>query len=574
MGVDVYDLVIRGGHIVDGTGQPAFVGDVAVKGGKIAAIGTFEGEGAEEIDATGLLVTPGWVDMHTHYDGQVTWDPYLTPSGWHGVTTVVMGNCGVGFAPVRPKDREWLIETMEGVEDIPGTALTEGIKWEWETFPEYLDALEGMPHAIDLGTQVAHSALRGYVMGHRGAENDDASPEEIVEMKKIVVEALEAGALGFSTSRTSLHKTSAGNLMAGTYASREELFGIGEAIRDVGHGVFELADEHQNVPEDTTWLTDLAELTGQPVVFNLSQIDQAPQVWKRGLEAVEKAQAKGVPLYCQVAGRAIGVMQCWQGTVNPFLLTNAHAEISHLPWEERLEALRDPERKARLLAEEPFFVGEFEAFVTRSFDKMFLFGEHNDYEPSPDNSIAAIAERRGVTPMEVAYETLMANDGTGMIYFPLFNYAEGSLEPLRQLHTHPGTRMGLSDGGAHCGAVCDSGMPTFMVTHWTRDRSRGERIPLEHIVKRQTSQTAEFYGLHDRGVLAPGYLADVNIIDYDALRLEAPKMVFDLPAQGRRLVQRARGYRWTIKSGEIIMRDDAPTGAMPGKLVRGPQPAP
>ncbi len=570
----MYDVVIRGGRVVDGTGAPARLADVAIQGDRIVAVGHIEDKGREEIDAAGMLVTPGWVDMHTHYDGQVTWDPYLTPSGWHGVTTVVMGNCGVGFAPVRPEDRDWLIDTMEGVEDIPGTALHEGIRWSWETFPEYMDALEATPHAIDYATQIPHSAVRGYVMGRRSAENEAASPAEIAQMREIVVEALRAGALGFSTSRTPLHKTAEGNLVAGTFAEHEELLGIAEGIAEVGFGIFEVADEHQRVPEDVSWLRKIAEITKQPVIFNLSQVAEDPHLWRKGLEAVEEAQADGLPLFCQVAGRAIGILMTWQGTAHPFALCNAYAQISHLPWPERLEKLRDPVVRAGIIADTPFFVGEFESFVTRTFTNMFLLGEHNDYEPAPEDSIAARAERIGKSAAEVAYDALMERDGTAMLYFPLFNYAEGSLELLHELHSHPGTRMGLSDGGAHCGAICDSGMPTFMLTHWTRDRERGERLPLEWIVHRQTQQTAVFYGMQDRGVLAPGYLADVNIIDYERLSLQAPKLVFDLPAEGRRLVQRAEGYRYTLKSGQIIMADGQPTGPLPGKLVRGPQAAP
>jgi N-acyl-D-amino-acid deacylase len=570
----MHDVVLRNGFVVDGTGAPGFAGDVAFVGGRISEVGQVAGRGREEIDCRGRLITPGWVDMHTHYDGQVTWDPYLTPSGWHGVTTVVMGNCGVGFAPVREADRDWLIGVMEGVEDIPGTALHEGIRWGWQTFPEYLDALERLPLAIDIGTQVPHSAVRAWVMGRKGAEDDAASEGEIDQMRAVVLEALKAGALGFSTSRTSLHKTAEGVLVAGTFATEAELFGIGRALKQAGHGVFELADEHSQVPADLSWLTRLAEETGRPVVFNLSQVDQAPGLWRQAVAGLEAAAARGVPLYAQVAGRSIGILQTFHGTAHPFVLTEPWAGISYLPWEEKAARLRDPAFQRALVEAVPFHVGAFEAFVTRSFQKMFPMGEDSDYEPSPETSVAAIAARTGQAPAEVALQALLADDGHGTLYFPLFNYSETNLDLLHELHQHPRTRMGLSDGGAHCGAICDGGMPTFMLTHWTRDRTRGPKLALEHVVMRQTSQTAAFYGLHDRGVLAPGYRADVNLIDYDRLRLPPPRMVWDLPAGGRRLVQRAEGYDRTWCAGRCIMIDGQPTGELPGRLVRGPQGSP
>jgi N-acyl-D-aspartate/D-glutamate deacylase len=568
----MYDVVLRNGLIVDGSGAPPFVGDVAMVGERIVAVGKVTGKGRHEEDCSGLLVTPGWVDMHTHYDGQVTWDPYLTPSGWHGVTTVVMGNCGVGFAPVRREDRDWLIGVMEGVEDIPGSALSEGIDWDWETFPEYLDALERVPLAIDVGTQVPHSAVRAWVMGRRGAENDQATEEDIGKMRALVAEALRAGALGFSTSRTPLHKTATGVLVAGTFASEAELVGIAGALADAGHGVFEVADEHAAVPADLRWMKKLAEVSGQKVVFNLSQVDQSPSLWKTALEGLDEAQEQGIELYAQVAGRAIGILQTFQGTAHPFALTQPWVEMSLLSWEEKRERLKDRDVQRALIEAEPFFVGEFEQFVTRSFDKMFVLGPDNDYEPDASKSVAAIAAREGREPVAVALEILLSDDCAGTLYFPLFNYSAGDLEVLHTMHTHPRTRMGLSDGGAHCGAICDGGMPTFMLTHWTRDRTRGPKMSLPYIVKRQTSETARFYGLHDRGVLNVGYRADINVIDYEGLRLRAPAMVNDLPAGGRRLIQRADGYRMTWCAGELIMRDGEPTGVLPGRVIRGPRP--
>ena len=566
----MHDLVIRGGRVVDGTGAAAYSADVAIDGGVVTEVGKV-GSGKRELDADGLLVTPGFVDIHTHFDAQVTWDPYLTPSSWHGCTTVVMGNCGVGFAPVMPDRHEWLIGLMEGVEDIPEAALTEGIKWGWETFPEYLDALERSPHAIDFGTQVPHGALRGYVMGDRGSANEDATADDIERMYGLVKESLEAGALGFSTSRTLLHKASDGRYVPGTFAAADEIFGIGKALRDAGHGVFQLAAQHEDVPKELEWMKKLAREYGTPVMFNLSQIDSSPDLWRESARILDEIHAEGLPIYAQVAGRAIGIMMNWRGTAHPFAAHLAWIEMHQEPWETQWARMQTPEFRDRLIDGERFDLPEFETFVTRSFDKMYPLENGVDYEPDPRNSIAAIAARQGKQPELVAFEQLMKNDGNAMLYFPLFNYTGGDLEVLRELHSHPQTRMGLSDAGAHCGAICDGGMPTFMLTHWTRDRTRGEKLALEHVVRRQTRDTARAFGLNDRGTLEPGMKADVNLIDYERLNFEAPRLVWDLPAGGRRLVQRATGYVATVCSGEIIAQNGEPTGAMPGKLVRGPQ---
>ena len=500
----MHDLVIRKGHIVDGSGAERFVGDIAIDGDVIAAVGKDVGRGRREIDASDRLVTPGWVDMHTHYDGQVTWDPHFTPSGWHGVTTVIMGNCGVGFAPVRREDRDWLINVMEGVEDIPGSALSEGIRWGWQSFPEYMDVIEKLPHSVDFATQVPHSAVRGFVMGQHDSENDEATPEQIHQMKELVKEGLQAGALGFSTSRTSLHRTAAGAFVAGTFAKKAELFGIAEALREVGYGVFECANEHVTMGQDIEWMEELASTIGLPVIFNLSQTDFAPELWKEVVGKLDAAVERGAPLWAQAAGRAIGIVMAWRATAHPFRLHPTWLELEKLPWEQMLAELRRPEVKARMLTEKPHELGVFEAYITQTFEKMYVL-EAAEYEPAPSESLAARAKREGVSAAELAYDALLHHDGEGMLYFPLFNYADGDLELLRTLHSHPRTLMGLSDGGAHCGAICDSGMPTFMLTHWTRDRSRGGGVlPLEHIVHRQTQQTAAFYGLHDRGLLRPG----------------------------------------------------------------------
>lgn len=570
----MYDLVIENGKLVDGTGAPARITSVAIKDGKIAAVGDGLGPAKRVIDASGKLVTPGFVDMHTHFDAQVTWDPYLTPSSWHGVTTVVMGNCGVGFAPAAPDKHDWIISLMEGVEDIPGAAMHEGIQWAWETFPEYLDALEKAPRAIDFGAQVPHGPLRAYVMGERGAKNDEATPDDIEKMATIVKDGLKAGALGFSTSRTLLHKSTDGEFVPGTFASRDELFGIAKVLKEVGHGVFQCASEHTQMPKEFQWMKVVAAEYGRPVIFTLSQTDMKPDLWKEIVGLLEEAATHDIPIFAQSAGRAIGVMMCWRGTAHPFATYPSWQEVKDLPWPEIKAKLMDPEFKAKMLAETPLDMGFFASFVTRSFDKMYLMQGGIEYEPEPSQSIAALAKASGRRPQEIAYDALMEQDAEAMLYFPLFNYANKNLDHLHTLHSHPRVKMGLSDAGAHCGAVCDGGMPTFMLTHWTRDRKRGPKLELEHVIKRQTKETAEMYGLMDRGVVAVGYKADLNVIDYENLRFETPKMVFDLPAEGRRLVQDASGYIATIVSGEIIVENGKPTGVLPGKLVRGPQAAP
>jgi N-acyl-D-amino-acid deacylase len=568
----MHDVVIRGGTVVDGTGRPAFTGDVALDGGTIAAVGKV-GRGRREVDAAGLLVTPGFVDIHTHYDAQATWDPMLAPSSWHGVTTAVMGNCGVGFAPAAPDRHPWLIALMEGVEDIPGAAMTEGITWEWESFPEYLDALSRRSFAIDLGTQVPHGALRAYVMGERGAANEPANEDDIKRMSELVRESLMAGALGFSTSRTSLHRSIDGELVPGTFATREELFGIGRALKASGRGVYQLACEHGNVPQELPWMAELAKEIGRPVSFNLSQFDFAPDLWSKVLNQLE-AVPEGVPLVAQVAGRPIGVLMNWRITAHPFARHPTFLAMKDLPWEEQLAMLRRPDVRAKLLTEDTVELTPFEQFVSQGFHKMYRLGSVPDYEPDPSTSLAAEARRTGANPLELAYDAMMEQDGLAMLYFPLFNYADGNLDLLERLHAHPRTRMGLSDGGAHCGAVCDGGMPSFMLQFWTRDRARGGKLGLEHIIRRQTSETAALYGMHDRGVLVPGYKADVNVIDYDRLSCPAPEVVYDLPAGGRRLIQRAEGYVATFKSGAMTFDRGEATGELPGGLIRGEQAAP
>lgn len=576
MSVAHYDLLIRGGTIVDGTGAPAFQGDLAIVDGKIAAMGDLGAEAEamakKVIDAKGLTVTPGWVDIHTHYDAQCTWDAEVSPSGWHGVTTVVMGNCGVGFAPVKEEDRKWLIGLMEGVEDIPGAAMTEGMQWAWETFPEYLDALEVMPRAIDVATQVPHGAVRGYVMGQRGAKNEAPTEEDIEAMAKIVQEGVEAGALGFSTSRTLIHKGIDGEYVPGTFAEEKEVFGIAKALERAGTGVFQMTSNHIDMAKEFVWMKEVADKLGVKVSFNLLQTDEAPELWRDLLKLLD--ENPDLPIFAQIAGRPNGVLMTWAGTAHPFLLYPSYMPLHHLPFKERLEKLKEPGLREKIVNETPFSMGEFEDFIMNSFDKMYLLGSPPNYEPDPSTSAKAIAEREGRNPREIVWDWLMQDEGKAILYFPIFNYSHCNMDALHELILHKRTRLGLGDGGAHCGVVCDASIQSFMLQHWVRDRTRGDKIPLEYIVQTQSSDTADAYGLEDRGRLAPGYRADVNLIDMEALELLAPTMAYDLPTEARRLVQRANGYRYTICAGEVVFEDGTATGARPGRLIRGPQAAP
>lgn len=570
------DLVVRHAHLVDGSGSPARPADIVVDGGRITEVvpsGTASTRANRVVDAQGRLVTPGFVDIHTHYDAQVSWDAYLTPSSWHGVTTAVMGNCGVGFAPARPDRHEWLIELMEGVEDIPGSAMTDGIDWRWETFPEYLDAVASRRYVFDIGTQIAHGPLRGYVMGQRGADNEPATEDDCRRMSDLVAEALQCGALGFSTSRTPLHRSKSGELVPGTTADERELYTIADSLRTVGHGNFQFSPEHIRVPVDEwPWMRELARRSGRPVSVNLNQTDQAPDLWRTVLDLIADAQSEGLPIFSQVAGRSIGILYGLQGSVHPLLFHPAYLEIASLPFARQLSALADPDRRRRIVDDIPDDGGLFQRIVLDKADGMWLVeGPSIDYEPRREESVASISRRRGTPVMELILDQLVSDGGQGLIYAPFFNYSYGDLSMTYEAHRHPHTRLGLSDAGAHCGAICDGGMPTFMLTHWVRDRERGPRFDLEFMVHRQTRQTAEFYGLRDRGLIAPGKRADMNIIDFDGLGFEAPRMVHDLPANGRRLVQKAHGYSATFVAGVQTVHEDEFTGELPGRLIRGPQ---
>lgn len=571
-----YDLLIRGGTIVDGTGAATYVGDVAISNGSIAAIGAdVDGTAKETIDATGLIVTPGFVDVHTHYDGQVTWDTLLEPSSGHGVTTLVMGNCGVGFAPVEPGKQEWLIELMESVEDIPGAALSEGMEWAWESFPEYLDALDRRKWAVDVATQIPHAPLRAYVMGQRGADNEEATDEDIAAMASLVRDGIEAGAFGFTTSRTLAHRTKDGEVVPGTHANERELFALGDALAQAGSGVFEIVplgavgEEIEQVMVEVDWIIRLAERTGRPFTFVSTQTDNAPDKWHEVFDACARARERGVRVYPQVSGRPTGVLFGLDSR-HPFIGRPSYDEVAHLGLAERARALGDANRRAAVLSETAVVseVSFMPSFFNNLADRLFVLGTPPDYEPGPDRTVAALAKAAGIDAEAMLYDLFIENDGANLLLLPAFNYSNGDSEVTREMLEHPVSVLGLSDGGAHCATICDASQPTWMLTHWTRDRTRGVRIPIETVVKWQTLDGAALYGLDDRGVLAVGKRADLNVIDLEHLQLDPPRHAHDLPAGGRRLLQDASGYVATIVNGEITRRGGVDTGARPGRLLR------
>jgi N-acyl-D-aspartate/D-glutamate deacylase len=571
-----HDLLISGGMVVDGTGGPARYADIVIDAGlvsEVVAPGS-QTEAIRTLDATGLLVTPGFVDIHTHFDGQATWDGELAPSSWHGVTTIVMGNCGVGFAPIKKDEQDWLIALMEGVEDIPGSALAEGMTWGWETFPEYLDVLGQQRWTMDVGTQIAHGPVRAYVMGERGATNQPATKQDIAAMKAIVREAIDAGALGFSMSRTIAHVAMDGEPVPGTFAAEDEIFGITSALGEAGKGIVELAptgavgEDVVNPANEVDWMRRLSAEIGRPVTFALLQVDESPELWRELMAASRTAVLDGADLWPQVAGRPTGLLS---GFRTSYCLFDAVPEFAalraaNLPWAEFCERIRDPGLREVIVGFNPG--GEAARRLERRFANTFVLGDPPDYEPGDDCSLAGLAAASGVAPMEIAYDAMAAADCGGLLYVPILNYSRGNLDHAREMLLHPRAAVGLGDGGAHCGAICDASMPTFMLTHWTRDRTRGEQLPLEFVVKKQTHDTARLYGMTDRGTLEPGMLADLNLIDYDALRLLAPEVVADLPAGGTRIVQRAHGYVATIKRGVVTYRNGDQTGERPGRLVR------
>ena len=562
-----YDTVIRGGRVVDGTGGEPFVADVAVQDGRIAKVGIVSGRGREEIDAQGRIVTPGFVDIHTHYDGQATWDGRMQPSSWHGVTTVVMGNCGVGFAPCREEDHDKLVRLMEGVEDIPFPVLTQGLPWNWKSYPDYLDALAARKFDVDIGSQLPHAALRVFVMGQRGADREPATADDMARMRALAKEAMEAGAIGFGTSRTLNHRTSAGEPIATLTASEEELTAIAMGMADAGRGVLQVVSDFTDPEAEFAMLRRIVEASGRPLSFTLAQGPIAPKSYRILLKALEDAVAAGLPMKAQVAARPVGVLLGLELTVNPFSRHPAYQEIAGLPLAERVARLRDPALRDQL-ATAPAKNGAFG--LGNRWDQMYpLDADRPDYEPVAEDAVAARAAKLGTSPERVALDHMLTGEGTGMLYVPFLNYAEGSLDAVREMIVHPDTVPGLSDGGAHVGMICDGSFPTSMLTHWTRDRTRGPKLLVRDVVRMQTRDTARAVGLNDRGVIAEGLRADLNVIDYDHLTLRSPTVAHDLPAGGRRLVQRADGYALTMVAGEITYRDGEPTGALPGRLLRG-----
>lgn len=571
----MHDMVIRGGLIYDGTGRAPFQADIAIDGTKIAAIGDIPAKGKHEIDASGQIVTPGFVDIHTHYDGQVTWDPYLQPSTFHGVTTAIMGNCGVGFAPCKPDEHDWLIGLMEGVEDIPGTALAEGIDWRWESFPEYMDAIETSPLALDVGLQVPHGALRAYVMGKRGADLEPANENDVKEMSKLVVEALEAGALGFSTSRTEKHRDKNGAHTPSFKAEAAELHGIAAAMGKADKGVLQLIADFWDFDPEFALIRGMVEASGRPLSLTIEQDDRHPTIWQNVLDGIEDAAKKGLPMRGQVPPRATGVLLGLTSTLNPFILHKTYREISHLPLEVQVKELKDPAFRARLLAEEPAYPqGQIITMLCTAYHKMFELGTTPNYEPDPKDSAQSVGEQASKHPREILLDWMLKRNGEALLYFPLMNYLNGSLDDVHKMMTHPNIAFGLGDGGAHVGIICDASFPTTILTHWGRDRTRGPKLPLEWLINRLTKANAEVVGLEDRGVISAGMKADLNVIRFNDLKLHAPEIVHDLPAGGKRLIQKADGYTATIIAGQVAFEEGKPTGKLNGKLIRGAQPRP
>lgn len=565
-----YDLVIRGGTVVDGTGRIPQEADVGVVGDRIAAVGRITGAGTTEIDAKGKLVTPGFVDIHTHYDAQAVWDSHLAPSSMHGITTAVMGNCGVGFAPCKPADREKLIELMEGVEDIPGAVMHEGLKWEWESFGEYLTALERKQRDMDICALLPHAAVRVFVMGERAIRLENANQGDIAQMREIAADAMRQGAFGFSTSRSLSHKTLKGEATPTLRAQEDELIGIAMGMKDAGSGMFEFVSEWTDHNEEFAMLRRVVEACGRPAVFTLTQRHGRPEVWRDILAGADKANADGLSIRPVVAPRAIGVLLGLTGSQNPFAGCATYRKIAHLPLADRVAAMRTPEVRAAILSEDPKEGNTFPLFHRLSYEYMFHFGNPPNYLPRKENSLAAIAEREGRTPQDVAYDALLEDDGNAFIYVTLSNYAYGDLRMSETLLANRNTIMGLGDGGAHVAFILDAGYQTWLLTHWGREKKRWD---VAELVRRLTSDTARAAGLLDRGVVATGMKADLNVIDWDRLGAGAPYVVNDLPAGGKRLMQKVTGYDATILSGRITFQGGVPTGDLPGRLVRGPRAA-
>jgi len=566
-----FDLVIRGGLIVDGGGGEPFAGDVAVKDGKIAAVGKVGGQGAEEIVATGQVVTPGFVDIHTHYDGQVTWESRLSPSSGHGVTTVVMGNCGVGFAPCKPDQHDMLVRVMEGVEDIPEVVMTEGLPWNWETFPEYLDALDQRRTDIDFAAQLPHSAVRVFVMGERGAAREPASEQDLAAMRQIVGEAVNAGALGVTTSQSHGHRTVDGDWAPSVNAEHAELLALAQGLADAGAGVFQLIPNSQyggDPADEMALFRRIVETSGRPLSFSLLEKKYQPDLPDKMLALVAQANDDGLPIRAQVFPRPIGMLFGLELSFQPFRFHPSFKAIEHLPLSEKVARLRDPAFRAQLLSEKPETTNPLYMTLASDVDDLYPMGDPPNYEPDAADRLGVRAAREGVTAGALALDTMLENEGRGVLMMPSSNYVRGNLEAVRRMITDPNSLIALGDGGAHYSLICDSSFPTFVLTHWTRDRSHG-RLPLPWAIRKLSHETANAVGLNDRGLLRAGYKADINVIDIDALQLHAPRIAYDLPANGRRLTQRADGFTATIVSGVVTYRNGEPSGALPGRLVRG-----
>ena len=569
---DTHALVIRGGAIIDGTGRDPYEGDVAVNAGRITAVGKGIGPGAEEIDARGQIVTPGFIDVHTHYDAQVMWSSQITPSSWNGVTTTMIGNCGVGFAPCHPHQRDMLVKLMEGVEDIPEVVLTEGLPWNWESFKDYLNAIEARHYDLDIVTQVPHAAVRVFVMGERGADREPATADDRAKMAAIAAAGVRAGALGFSTSRTLNHKTKDGRLIPTLKADEAELSEIAMALGKVGSGWLQVISDFDEPDVEMDMLSRLVAKSGRPMSITILQRDSKPEEWRRIMGRVSDSQKAGLPMMGQVLTRPTGILLGFEISQNPFIGRPSWSEVENLPFDQKMVRLRNPEFRARLISE----AIEDEVLSRRvtKWDRIFPLGDPPDYEPPAENSVAAIAAGQGRPPAEVAYDMLLENGGKTILYRPLSNYTYGNLDTVHDMMSHPHTLVGLGDGGAHVGILTDASAITYLLTHWTRDRTRGAKMPLAWAIKRLTSDNAAAIGLNDRGVIRVGAKADINVIDYARLKLHAPTVAYDLPSNGRRLMQKTDGYTATIVAGEVVSRDGVATGRLPGRLVRGPKPAP
>jgi N-acyl-D-aspartate/D-glutamate deacylase len=564
------DLVIRAGTIVDGSGGAPYEADIAIADGRIADIGRIAASGAQEIDARGKLVTPGFIDVHTHYDAQATWGSHITPSSWNGVTTALIGNCGVGFAPCKPDQRDMLVKLMEGVEDIPEVVLTAGIPWNWETFPQFLDALAARCFDMDVATQVPHAAVRVYVMGQRGAEREPATPEDRAAMAHLAAEGIRAGALGFSTSRTIAHKTLAGEHTPTLNAAEAELSEIARAVGETGAGWMQVISDFDDPDSEFSLLRRVATAAGRPMTISLLQRESRPALWRQLLDHIEAANAAGTRIIGQVMSRPIGVMLGLEISQNPFIGRPSYQAIANLPFAQRLAAFRDPSFRDRILSEET--ADPLLKHRLNTWDRIFPLNDPPDYEPAPEASMAAMAAARGQDATAFTYDRLLDNDGKTILYRPIINYADHTLDAVQTMMQHPNTIMGLGDGGAHVSIICDASCPTTTITHWTRDRTRGGRLPLEWIVKRLSSDGAAALGLADRGRIATGLKADINVIDHARLTAHAPEVLYDLPSGGRRLVQRTEGYDATIVAGVPVQLHGQATGALPGRLVRGTVP--